>query len=120
MPASARQLIALLFLAGLGLAAPAAAAEPASQDLGTMLPAWSTLPFLGILLSIALFPLLAPRFWHHHYPKVALAWGIAVTIPFVGVYGGRAVHVMLDVALLDYVPFIILLATLFTIGGGIY
>ena len=131
MSAKPRQLIALLVLAGLGLAAPvlsataatstsAAAAEPASQDLGTMLPAWSTLPFVGVLLSIALFPLLAPRFWHHHYPKVAFAWGVAVTIPFVWVYGGRAVHVILHVALLDYVPFIILLAALFTIGGGIY
>jgi hypothetical protein len=39
-------------------------------DLGTLLPAWSALPFAGILLSIALFPLLAPVFWHRHFPKV--------------------------------------------------
>ncbi|HYU31344.1 MAG TPA: sodium:proton antiporter [Thermoanaerobaculia bacterium] len=93
---------------------------PASLNLGTVLPAWSALPFVGVLLSIALFPLLAPRFWHHHYPKVALAWGLVLCIPFVWVYGGEAVHEILHVALLDYVPFIILLAALFTIGGGIY
>ena len=92
----------------------------ASPSLGTLLPAWSALPFLGVLLSIALFPLLAPRFWHHHYPKVALAWGLVLGIPFVWVYGGEAVREILHVALLDYVPFIILLAALFTIGGGIY
>ena len=124
MTVKPRQLIPLLFLAGLGLAAPAlgsmAAGSPASPGLGTVLPAWSVLPFAGILLSIALFPLLAPHFWHHHYPKVALAWGLVLVVPFVWVYGGEAIHEILHVALLDYVPFIILLAALFTIGGGIY
>jgi Na+/H+ antiporter NhaD/arsenite permease-like protein len=97
-------------------------APPPQLDplLGTVLPAWSTLPFVGILLSIALFPLLAPRFWHHHYPKVALAWGLALVVPFVTAYGEEAVHEILHVALVDYVPFIILLAALFTIGGGIH
>ncbi|MBC6951476.1 sodium:proton antiporter, partial [candidate division KSB1 bacterium] len=33
-------------------------------DLGASLPLWSGFPFAGILLSIALFPLLAPHFWH--------------------------------------------------------
>ena len=34
-------------------------------------------PFAGILLSIALMPLLAPIFWHHHFGKVAAAWALA-------------------------------------------
>lgn len=124
MTVKPRQLIPLFFLAGLGLAAPAlcstAAAKPAAPGLGTVLPAWSALPFAGILLSIALFPLLAPHFWHHHYPKVALAWGLVLVVPFVWAYGGEAIHEILHVALLDYIPFIILLASLFTIGGGIF
>lgn len=116
-----RHLIAPLLLAGLGLAVPAlAATEPASPGLGTVLPAWSALPFAGILLSIALFPLFAPRFWHHHYPKVSLAWGLLLVVPFVWAYRGEALHEILHMALLDYIPFIILLAALFTIGGGIY
>ena len=116
-----RHLIAPLLLAGLGLAAPAlASSEPASPGLGTVLPAWSALPFAGILLSIALFPLFAPRFWHHHYPKVSLAWGLLLVVPFVWAYRGEALHEILHMALLDYIPFIILLAALFTIGGGIY
>jgi Na+/H+ antiporter NhaD/arsenite permease-like protein len=89
-------------------------------ELGTVLPAWSVVPFAGILLSIALFPLLAPRFWHHHYPKVALFWGLVLVIPFVLVYGGEAFYEIAHVAVVDYIPFIILLAALFTIGGGIY
>jgi Na+/H+ antiporter NhaD/arsenite permease-like protein len=90
------------------------------MELGAVLPAWSALPFLGILLSIALFPLAAPHVWHHHYPKVALVWGLLLAVPFVWVYRAAAVHEILHVAIADYLPFIILLSALFTIGGGIY
>ncbi len=89
-------------------------------DLGSQLPVWSAVPFAGILLSIALFPLLAPRFWHHHYPKISLGWGLLLAVPFLSVYRGEAVHEILHVALADYLPFLVLLGTLFTIGGGIY
>jgi Na+/H+ antiporter NhaD/arsenite permease-like protein len=89
-------------------------------DLGTQLPAWSAIPFAGILLSIALFPLLAPQLWHHRYPRISLFWGLLLVVPFVWVYRGAAVHEILHVAIADYFPFLILLGTLFTIGGGIY
>ena len=42
--------------------AAATAATETGSHLGELLPLWSALPFAGILLSIALFPLLAPRF----------------------------------------------------------
>jgi Na+/H+ antiporter NhaD/arsenite permease-like protein len=92
----------------------------ASVELGELLPTWSALPFAGMLLSIALFPLLAPVFWHHHYPKVAAGWATVLIVPFVLVHGGEALHELAHVAIVDYVPFIILLAALFTIGGGIH
>ena len=95
-----------------------AAAPPV--ELGELLPGWSALPFAGLLLSIALFPLLAPRFWHHHYPKVAAAWALALLAPFVAAYGRPAWHEVARTAVVDYVPFLVLLATLFTIGGGIH
>jgi Na+/H+ antiporter NhaD/arsenite permease-like protein len=100
------------------LPCPADAAQPA-VDLGSVLPAWSALPFVGILLSIALFPLLSPRFWHHHYPEVAAFWTLALAVPFVAAYGRPAVAEILHMAIADYVPFIILIGALFTIGGGI-
>src|SRR5437867_13111483 len=81
---------------------------------------WSALPFAGMLLSIALFPLLAPVFWHHHYGKVAAIWSGVLVVPFVLAHGGAALHELAHVAVVDYVPFIILLSALFTIGGGIY
>jgi Na+/H+ antiporter NhaD/arsenite permease-like protein len=84
------------------------------------LPVWSAIPFAGMLLSIALLPLLAPRFWHHHFAKVSAAWAVVFAAPFVLRFGGAALHELLHMALVDYVPFVILIATLFTIGGGIY
>ncbi len=96
---------------------PMSAGEPI--ELGRVLPLWSAVPFAGMLLSIALFPLLAPRFWHRHYPKVAAIWGLVFGVPFVLAYGGVAAHELLHIALLDYVPFVILLWGLFTVSGGI-
>lgn len=89
------------------------------QSLGEILPLWSVIPFVGILLSIALFPLLAPHFWHKHFPKISAFWALVFAIPFVIVYGGHGIHEILHIYFLDYIPFIILLWGLFTISGGI-
>jgi Na+/H+ antiporter NhaD/arsenite permease-like protein len=110
---------AVLVVLGPALFAKSAEAAGPARDLGPALPGWSVLPFAGILLSIALFPLLAPRFWHHHYPKVAAAWGLAFAVPFAAVYGRSGLDEILHMAVADYVPFIVLIGTLFTIGGGI-
>jgi Na+/H+ antiporter NhaD/arsenite permease-like protein len=98
---------------------PAMAAAAGARELGTLLPVWSAAPFAGMLLSIALCPLLAPVFWHHHFAKVTVAWSVLLVVPFATAYGGAALHELAHVAIVDYLPFIILLATLFTIGGGI-
>jgi Na+/H+ antiporter NhaD/arsenite permease-like protein len=87
--------------------------------LGEVLPLWSTLPFAGMLLSIALFPLVAPRFWHHHFGKISAFWTLVVTIPFLVIYQGQALHEFLHIFLADYVPFIILLFALYTVSGNI-
>ncbi len=90
-----------------------------TEDLGTVLPVWSAIPFAGMLLSIALFPLLAPAFWHHSYPRVAAAWS-AIVVAHLLTFGEPALRELAHVAIVDYVPFLILLGTLFTIGGGIF
>ena len=78
-------------------------------------------PFAGILLSIALMPLLVPHFWHHHYGKVAAAWGLAFLLPFAIIFGPAAAGVNAVHALFaEYIPFIILLTALFTVSGGIF
>ena len=77
------------------------------------------IPFAGMLLSIALGPILAPHFWHANYGKVAAGWIVLFSIPFLATYKGDAFYEILHIVLLDYVPFIILLGALFTAAGGI-
>ncbi|MGA7782460.1 MAG: sodium:proton antiporter [Paraburkholderia sp.] len=94
-------------------------ASAATLD-GATLSAWWGVPFAGVLLSIAIFPLIAPAFWHHHFGKIAAGWAILFLAPFGAVFGagtafGAFVHAMLE----EYVPFIVLLTTLYTVAGGI-
>ncbi|MEJ2154233.1 MAG: sodium:proton antiporter [Desulfobacteraceae bacterium] len=91
----------------------------AGEDLGARLPLWSCLPFAGMLLSIALWPLAAPEFWHHHFGKISAFWALCLAAPFVYGYRATAVYEILHILLADYVPFIILLWSLYTVSGGI-
>jgi Na+/H+ antiporter NhaD/arsenite permease-like protein len=78
------------------------------------------IPFIGILLSIAVFPLVAPLFWHHHFGKVSLFWAVSLIGPFLLKEGFEiTLYELLHVAFLEYIPFIILLLALFTISGGV-
>ena len=82
--------------------------------LGLSLPLWSVVPFAGLLLSIALFPLFAPLIWARHFGKVCLAFGLPVAGYFLFLSPREVLHTGLE-----YVSFIVLLASLFTISGGI-
>jgi len=88
-------------------------------NLGEVLPLWSTLPFAGMLLSIALFPLFAPKFWHNHFGKISAFWALSAVVPFTIIYKGSAVYEFLHILLADYVPFVILLSALYTVSGNI-
>ena len=106
---------------GSAFAATVSAGDPGGDgvSIGEDLPLWSTLPFIGILLSIALFPLIAPRLWHQHYPKIAFGWAVLFALPFLAHYGAAAGHEIVHIFLIDYLPFILLLWGLFTVAGGI-
>ena len=81
--------------------------------------AW-TLPFIGLLLTIAIAPLIAPHLWHRHYGKAALTWALAFALPDAVLSGAHAaLAALLDVALREYLPFILLLGALFTVAGGL-
>jgi Na+/H+ antiporter NhaD/arsenite permease-like protein len=99
---------------------PVAAAEPGHGVDGAGLSLLWVLPFVGMLLSIALFPLLAPEFWHHHYGKISLFWALAIVLPLLFRFGLAATFdQLLHTLVLEYFPFIVLIAALFTIAGGI-
>jgi Na+/H+ antiporter NhaD/arsenite permease-like protein len=99
--------------------APAGDFEPELARIRAGLPLWTAIPFAGMLLSIALFPLLAPSFWHHHFKKVAIAWAFALAGPWLVQFSTLGLFVLLETLLLDYVPFLILLWGLYTVSGGI-
>ena len=78
------------------------------------------IPFIGILLSIALFPLLIPHFWHHHYGKISLFWWMIFFGAFCVKFGlGTGTYYLFEVYILEFIPFITLLLALFTVAGGI-
>jgi Na+/H+ antiporter NhaD/arsenite permease-like protein len=108
-------------------------------------PLWSIAPFVLILAVIALFPLLpkVSRWWEHNRNKFLIAVGLAaVTLAYFLFLHGHPIEghwpahhqampnpgglnfqtagtVLADAVLGEYVPFIILLFSLYTISGGI-
>jgi len=76
------------------------------------------IPFVLMLLSIAVFPLFWNRFWEKNKNKLIIA--IALSIPVV-IYllANGLTEKLFDTIVFDYIPFIILLGSLFTITGGI-
>jgi Na+/H+ antiporter NhaD/arsenite permease-like protein len=80
------------------------------------LPLVSVLPFAGLLLCIAIFPLALPHWWERNLSKaiVSLAFGLPVAV-YVGLRDlGPVLH-----ELQEYTSFIVLLGSLFVISGGL-
>ncbi|WP_235548346.1 sodium:proton antiporter [Noviherbaspirillum sp. Root189] len=104
----------------IGLAGLLPALSQAAEFNGSGVSALWGVPFAGLLLSIALCPLLTPMFWHHHFGKIALGWSLAFLLPCAFIYGagtagGGALHAFAG----EYIPFIILITSLFVVAGGI-
>ena len=99
-----------------GGAAPASAA--AFSELALPWP-W-VLPFIGLLSSIAVGPLLAPKFWHAHYGKIAFMWSALTVTPMAALHGVPTALTALAHAILgEYSSFIIMLTALYVVAGGI-
>lgn len=88
---------------------------------GSELSLWWGIPFAATLLSIAIVPVVAPIFWHHHYGKITALWALVFVVPFALMFGFEALWVNFIHALVaEYIPFILLLLALFVVAGGIY
>jgi Na+/H+ antiporter NhaD/arsenite permease-like protein len=77
-------------------------------------PIWNIVFFVGILLSIAIFPLINAEWWGKRYGYISLALAIPAAILVLFQDWLLLYHVILE-----YIPFIILLDSLFIISGGI-
>ena len=75
------------------------------------------LPFIAMLLAIALMPFLSRHHWERHYPKVAVVLGAIPVFYYVIVLKNSAR--MLHVAH-EYVSFIALVGSLYVVSGGIH
>jgi Na+/H+ antiporter NhaD/arsenite permease-like protein len=105
-----------------------AAGSAAAFDPNSALPEFSgaglsilwTIPFAGLLLSLAVWPLVAHEFWHDHYGKIAACWTLALLAPFTAAYSAsEMLHHVVHALLLEYLPFLAVLFALYTIAGGI-
>lgn len=82
------------------------------------IPLLSLLPFVLMLLSIAVFPLFWNHFWEKNKNKLYVA--IVLSIPvIIYLLANNFSHQLIHTMIFDYVPFLILLGALFTITGGI-
>ena len=90
------------------------------MGIGAALPLWSIVPFAGMLLAIALMPLVAPHFWESNARKgiVSALLALPVAVLLIAGFGHEGVHELLEKAK-EYVSFIMLLLALFAISGGI-
>ncbi|MDR1033246.1 MAG: sodium:proton antiporter [Bifidobacteriaceae bacterium] len=90
------------------------------SEIGNVLPAYSIIPFVGMLLAIAILPLIASKWWEKNQFYVSIAWGLLFLIPFAIFFGAQTASFKLfEMLIADYLPFIVLLWGLFTVSGGI-
>ena len=96
---------------------PAAAATGVSTS-GVSL--WLCIPFAGLLLSIAVFPLVKPEWWDKNMGKAVIFWSLLFVVPFAFTNGiGESAAVTLECLINDYLTFIVLLFGLFCVSGNI-
>jgi Na+/H+ antiporter NhaD/arsenite permease-like protein len=110
---------AVVFACGVAFLCAPSPASAAELDHLVLTWPWG-LPFVGLLVSIALGPLAAPKGWHAHYGKVAFMWSALTVTPLAALYGipvgwAALVHAVLG----EYLSFIVLLAALYVVAGGI-
>jgi Na+/H+ antiporter NhaD/arsenite permease-like protein len=82
-------------------------------------PLIQAIPFAGGLLSFAVLPGLAPRFWHRQMGKLIGAWVALACALQLPVQGWHTPLWLWQIVAGDFLPFIILLLALYALGGGI-
>jgi Na+/H+ antiporter NhaD/arsenite permease-like protein len=80
------------------------------------LPVYVVAPFALMLLAIAILPLALPHWWEPNRNKLLVS--ALLGLPVLALYLGRRPHALLETGE-EYVSFILLLASLYVISGGI-
>jgi Na+/H+ antiporter NhaD/arsenite permease-like protein len=103
-----------------GHAAASGHAVDPQKELGKQLSIYTVIPFVIILLAIAVLPLVIPHLWESNLVKAVISVLLALIM---GAYlvslGYLGIEVIVE-SLKEYYAFITLLIALFTISGGIF
>lgn len=89
------------------------------EQTNIQIPIISMLPFILMLLSIAVFPLFLNHFWEKNKNKLIVAASLSAPI-IIYLFTAGLSEKLFETIVFDYIPFIILLGALYTITGGIY
>lgn len=85
------------------------------------MPLGLCLPFAGVLLCIAVMPLVAGKWWEKHQAAVILVLSVLFIVPFAIMYGaGASAETVLECIFNDYLTFIVLLFGLYCVAGNIH
>ena len=96
------------------------AAEKGAESVGSTLSLSYCIPFVGMLLCIAICPLVVGEWWEKWKPAAVIFWSLAFVIPFAVFIGaGTAWEQVLESIIGDYLGFIVLLFGLFCVAGNI-
>jgi Na+/H+ antiporter NhaD/arsenite permease-like protein len=99
----------------------AAAGHEAYEAIGKSLELWTVVPFVALLLCIAILPLAAPHWWEHNRNKLIVSGALALIVAgYILATFGRPGAGALWHVLTEYVSFILLLGSLYLISGGVY
>jgi Na+/H+ antiporter NhaD/arsenite permease-like protein len=83
-------------------------------------PLWTMLPFVGVLLSLALGPLLCPRVWHHHLGKIMLGWGLGAVFGLSVFMTPSGLFLkLMGVFINEYFPFMCFIGALYVISSNL-
>lgn len=114
-----KRLMSIMTLVVFAMLLPTAAFAE-GEMLGDKLPIWTIIPFVGMLLSIAIFPLVKGEWWEKNQLWVALFWSVVLIIPFFILTDAQTtIYELIHTVALDYLPFLLLLIALYAAAGGI-
>lgn len=83
------------------------------------IPIWASIPFIAMLLAIAIMPLIAERWWEHNKNKLIISAALSIPV-IIFMLANHLTEKLLETVIFDYLPFIILLTALFIVTGGIH
>jgi Na+/H+ antiporter NhaD/arsenite permease-like protein len=85
----------------------------------TIPPLWMGLPFISVLVLMTLAPYAFPRLWHRYESIMLTSLGVLTIVGLLLTIGKQStVHELIHLSIQDYLPFVILLSSLYIVTSG--